>query len=156
MQRIDLPATNHRPERRLKLAPQGGFHDKGKKKQGKSSFFLAPVDKSGNQSASFLGSNCVDFGKLFCHAVTITGDTRVASLTGFVRAGEIMSSVVQEFLEMTSRINRFMKGLWKHEEGATAIEYGLIAALLAVVIIAAVALVGTDLSNLFNQIGNQL
>ena len=49
-----------------------------------------------------------------------------------------------------------MKGLWKHEEGATAIEYGLIAALLAVVIIAAVALVGTDLSNLFNQIGNQL
>ncbi len=49
-----------------------------------------------------------------------------------------------------------MKSLWKHEEGATAIEYGLIAALLAVVIIAAVAIVGSDLSNLFNQIGNQL
>ncbi|MCH8236561.1 MAG: Flp family type IVb pilin [Proteobacteria bacterium] len=57
---------------------------------------------------------------------------------------------------MTSRFNRFMKGLWKHEEGATAIEYGLIAALLAVVIIAAVAIVGSDLSNLFNQISNQL
>lgn len=55
---------------------------------------------------------------------------------------------------MTSRISRFSKGLWKHEGGATAIEYGLIAALIAVVIIAAVALVGTDLSNMFNQIAN--
>ena len=80
----------------------------------------------------------------------------MASFTGFIRAGEILSSLVQEFLEMTSRFNRFMKGLWKHEEGATASEYGLIAALLAVVIIAAVAIVGSDLSNLFNQISNQL
>ncbi len=114
------------------------------------------MEKSGNKLASFWGSNCIDFGKLFCHAVAITGGTSVANLTGFVRAGEMLSSVVQEFLEMTSRFNRFMKSLWKHEEGATAIEYGLIAALLAVVIIAAVGLVGTDLSNLFNQIGNQL
>ncbi len=114
------------------------------------------MDKSGNKLASFLGSNYVDFGKLFCHAVAITGGMSVANLAGFARAGEILSSVVQEFLEMTSRFNRFMKSLWKHEEGATAIEYGLIAALLAVVILAAVALVGSDLSNLFNQISNTL
>jgi pilus assembly protein Flp/PilA len=57
---------------------------------------------------------------------------------------------------MTSKISRFFKGLWKHEEGATAIEYGLIAALLAVVIIAAITLVGTDLSNMFNQVGNSI
>lgn len=114
------------------------------------------MEKSGNHSASFLGSNYVDFGKLFCHAVAITGGMSVASLTGFENTGEILSSVLQEFLEMTSRFNRFMKNLWKHEEGATAIEYGLIAALLAVVIIAAVGLVGTDLSNLFNQISNTL
>jgi pilus assembly protein Flp/PilA len=57
---------------------------------------------------------------------------------------------------MTSRISRFSKGLWKHEAGATAIEYGLIAALIAVVIIAAVAIVGTDLSNMFNTVSNKL
>lgn len=49
-----------------------------------------------------------------------------------------------------------IKGLWKHEDGATAIEYGLIAALIAVVIIAAITLVGTDLENTFNQVGNSL
>lgn len=65
-------------------------------------------------------------------------------------------SVVQEFLEMTSKISRFFRDLWKHEEGATAIEYGLIAALIAVIIIAAVTLVGTDLSNMFNDVSNAL
>jgi len=57
---------------------------------------------------------------------------------------------------MTNKISRFVKGLCKHEDGATAIEYGLIAALLAVVIIAAVTFVGTDLSNMFNQVGNSI
>ncbi|NQU60202.1 MAG: Flp family type IVb pilin [Rhodospirillales bacterium] len=57
---------------------------------------------------------------------------------------------------MTNKISRFAMSLWKHEEGATAIEYGLIAALLAVVIIAAVTLVGTDISNMFNQVGNSI
>ena len=57
---------------------------------------------------------------------------------------------------MTSRIMRFSKCLWKREDGATAIEYGLIAALIAVIIITAVALVGTDLSNMFNSVSNNL
>jgi len=38
------------------------------------------------------------------------------------------------------------------EEGVTAIEYGLIAALIAVVIIAAVGLVGTNLNLVFEKI----
>jgi pilus assembly protein Flp/PilA len=38
------------------------------------------------------------------------------------------------------------------ESGVTAIEYGLIAALIAVVIITAVTLVGTNLSATFNNI----
>jgi len=57
---------------------------------------------------------------------------------------------------MTNKISRFAKSLWKHEDGATAIEYGLIAALIAVVIIAAITLVGTDLSNMFNQVSNSI
>ena len=40
--------------------------------------------------------------------------------------------------------------------GATAIEYGLIAGLIAVVIITAVTTVGTKLTNTFNNIANAL
>jgi pilus assembly protein Flp/PilA len=46
--------------------------------------------------------------------------------------------------------------LWKNEDGATAIEYGLIAALIAVAAIAAFQLVGTNLSNTFHNIATQL
>ncbi|ARU30858.1 Flp family type IVb pilin [Sulfuriferula sp. AH1] len=49
-----------------------------------------------------------------------------------------------------------MQRFWKDEEGVTAIEYGLIAALIAVVIIAAVTAVGTNLSNVFNFVASKL
>jgi pilus assembly protein Flp/PilA len=49
-----------------------------------------------------------------------------------------------------------MKKLWKNEDGATAIEYGLIAALIAVAAIAAFQLVGTNLSSTFHGIATQL
>lgn len=41
---------------------------------------------------------------------------------------------------------------FKDEEGATAVEYGLMVALIAVVIITAVALLGTNLSTKFNNV----
>ena len=44
----------------------------------------------------------------------------------------------------------------KDESGATAIEYGLIAALIAVAIIAAVTLIGGNLADTFNGIANAL
>ena len=45
---------------------------------------------------------------------------------------------------------------FKDEDGVTAIEYGLIAALIAVVIITAVTLVGDSLENTFNYIGGEV
>lgn len=42
------------------------------------------------------------------------------------------------------------------ESGATAIEYGLIAGLIGVAIIAAVTLTGTNLTGLFNRIAATL
>ncbi len=42
----------------------------------------------------------------------------------------------------------------KDEEGVTAIEYGLIAALIAVVIIAGAGAVGTNLDAMFTRIAN--
>ena len=44
----------------------------------------------------------------------------------------------------------------KDESGATAIEYGLIAAGISVVIIATVNAIGTSLNGKFNQISTQL
>lgn len=49
-----------------------------------------------------------------------------------------------------------MKRFARDEEGVTAIEYGLIAALIAVVIIGAVQLVGTNLQTVFNTIASAL
>ncbi len=46
--------------------------------------------------------------------------------------------------------------LIKREEGATAIEYGLIAALIAVVIIAALTTLGTSLQSIFDSIASSL
>jgi pilus assembly protein Flp/PilA len=53
---------------------------------------------------------------------------------------------------MTQKISRYL-----HDEtGATAIEYGLLAALISVVIIGAVKAAGTSLSGMFNTIAGNL
>ena len=57
---------------------------------------------------------------------------------------------------MTRKIARSLTDLWRDSSGATAIEYGLIAAGIAVVIIGAIALVGGSLTNLFNDVSNNL
>ena len=49
-----------------------------------------------------------------------------------------------------------LKRLLRQESGATAIEYGLIAALIAVAAIAALSLVGTNLSGIFNTVATKL
>ena len=46
--------------------------------------------------------------------------------------------------------------LKKDEKGATAVEYGLMVGLIAVVIIAAVTLLGTELAGLFKQITDKI
>ena len=46
--------------------------------------------------------------------------------------------------------------LKKDEKGATAVEYGLMVGLIAVVIIGAVVFLGEELDGLFTQIGTEL
>jgi pilus assembly protein Flp/PilA len=53
-------------------------------------------------------------------------------------------------------MTRTIREFWLNTSGATAIEYGLIASLIAVAIIAAVTTVGTKMSNTFNNVGNNL
>ena len=61
-----------------------------------------------------------------------------------LRAGGIRPDVE----ETTALLCRFLKDC----SGATAIEYGLIAALIGVAIITAVQLVGTNLNSTFNSV----
>jgi pilus assembly protein Flp/PilA len=51
---------------------------------------------------------------------------------------------------------KFLKKLATHKRGATAIEYGLIAALIAVAAIGAMAALGGKLSNTFSNVSNNM
>lgn len=53
-------------------------------------------------------------------------------------------------------MRKFLARFAADESGVTAIEYGLIAALIAVVIIGAVSTIGTKLSSNFQKIANTL
>jgi pilus assembly protein Flp/PilA len=50
----------------------------------------------------------------------------------------------------------FLKKFVRDESGATAIEYGLIASLIAVTIIVAVSAVGNKLTGTFNKVTSNL
>jgi len=53
-------------------------------------------------------------------------------------------------------LRTFLSNLIKDQSGVTAIEYALIAALIAVAAIAAFTLVGTNLSSTFSYVASQL
>ena len=50
----------------------------------------------------------------------------------------------------------FIRKMLKSEKGATAIEYGLIAALIAVAAIAAMQNIGSSLGTTFNTVANDM
>jgi pilus assembly protein Flp/PilA len=56
-----------------------------------------------------------------------------------------MNYLLKKFVEFQTR-----------EDGVTAIEYGLIAALIAVVIIVSVTAIGTKLSTVFNSVATSI
>ena len=60
--------------------------------------------------------------------------------------------VLRALFERNSSLTRLLRD----EAGATAIEYGLIAALIAVAAIAAFQLVGTNLTSVFNNVASDL
>lgn len=59
-------------------------------------------------------------------------------------------------LKAYARARALVNSARSNEEGATAVEYGLIVALIAVVIITAVTLVGTNLDAIFDFIAGEL
>jgi pilus assembly protein Flp/PilA len=53
-------------------------------------------------------------------------------------------------------MTKFMTRFVRNESGATAIEYALIAALIAVFLISALQLVGTNMGTTYNNIGDAI
>jgi pilus assembly protein Flp/PilA len=51
---------------------------------------------------------------------------------------------------------KFLNRLWSDESGATAIEYGLIIALISVIIIATVTTLGTNLNTSLSKAGSAI
>ncbi|SEP18771.1 pilus assembly protein Flp/PilA [Salinihabitans flavidus] len=51
---------------------------------------------------------------------------------------------------------QFIKNFKTNDSGATAIEYGLIAALVAVALITALTTLGTDLGGIFGDVSTEL
>ena len=53
-----------------------------------------------------------------------------------------------------SKIRTWIRSFSKDKEGATAVEYGIMVALIAVVIIVTVALLGASLNTIFGTVQN--
>jgi len=64
----------------------------------------------------------------------------------------LVMGALRELFDRNSSLTKLVRD----ESGATAIEYGLIAALIAVAAIAAMQLVGTSLTSTFNNVASQL
>lgn len=63
---------------------------------------------------------------------------------------------MNHYTDLELRVREFVSKVTRREEGATAVEYGLMVALIAVVIIAAVTLLGGNLSDTFNDVADTI
>lgn len=59
-------------------------------------------------------------------------------------------------LKGMTMLNRLVRQLERGERGATAVEYGLMVFLIAIVIIVAVTAIGTNLSTIFSSVANAI
>ena len=63
--------------------------------------------------------------------------------------------MVKLYSDLEVRIREFGRSL-RREDGATAVEYGLMVALIAVVIIVAVTLLGNNLRDTFSEVASKV
>jgi pilus assembly protein Flp/PilA len=72
------------------------------------------------------------------------------------RAGEQLEARKRLLASKEITMSKFVTRFLKDESGATAIEYGLIAALIAVVLVGALGALGTQLSTTFATVTTKL
>jgi pilus assembly protein Flp/PilA len=64
--------------------------------------------------------------------------------------------MLKHVTDLEVRVREFGRSVANRTEGASAVEYGLLVALIAVVIIIAVALLGRNLSGNFNRVASSV
>jgi pilus assembly protein Flp/PilA len=64
--------------------------------------------------------------------------------------------MVSKMHTLSTKVGASLVEFYRDEEGATAAEYGIIAALIAVVIIGAVKTLGTNLTSMFNRLAGEV
>ena len=64
--------------------------------------------------------------------------------------------MLKSFTDLEVRIRDFARSVARRDEGASAVEYGLLVALIAVVIILAVALLGRNVANTFSEVATAI
>jgi pilus assembly protein Flp/PilA len=72
------------------------------------------------------------------------------------RLSHAVSHGLRQFFIGATSMLAFFSSVLRDENGATAIEYGLIAALISVVIISVVTAVGTSLAETFSSVASAL
>lgn len=60
--------------------------------------------------------------------------------------------MLKNYTDLEVRVRDFARSLSKREDGASAVEYGLLVALIAVVIIVAVSLLGERVRDTFTEV----
>lgn len=64
--------------------------------------------------------------------------------------------MLKHYTDLEIRVREFARSAARKQDGASAVEYGLLVALIAVVIIAAVALLGRQVRDNFNSVASEL
>jgi pilus assembly protein Flp/PilA len=75
---------------------------------------------------------------------------------GAIPLGGYFAHVVGNFTHGAFQMIKSIKTFVANESGATAIEYALIASLIAVAIIASISVLGSKLQNTFNEVSGNL
>jgi len=116
------------------------------------------------------GATWLQFSRFACSQFNHVGSQNPPAGFGAVELTELKSAMAsigtsQERLTLgwiehqaagANSMIKSLKNFVANESGATAIEYALIASLIAVAIIAAVTAVGTHLQNTFNEVSSNL
>jgi pilus assembly protein Flp/PilA len=61
--------------------------------------------------------------------------------------------MIRQYTDLELRVREFARNVARRDEGASAVEYGLLVALIAIVIIAAVIILGNQLNVTFTKVG---
>ena len=64
--------------------------------------------------------------------------------------------MLKGYTDLEVRIREFARSVARRDEGASAVEYGLLVALIAVVIIVAVSVLGTKVRDTFSKVATSI